>query len=85
MSHIKFPCDADRARGVSTRLLAVEIVRDYRERKRGANRAVTPATPIVIAGRDRITPPLMTSEERGAGDSVNSRLHRLIGRYRDST
>lgn len=86
MKHDKpYPCDANAARGVSTRLLAVDIVRDYRERKRGANRPQSPATPILIAGRDAVTPSLLTDAERGAGDSTNARLHRLIGKYRDMT
>lgn len=78
-----YPCDADRLRGRETRLLAVEIVRDYRERKRAGNRAVAP--PRTISGRDQVTPPLLSSAERAEGNSTNARLHRLIGRYRDST
>lgn len=95
MSKIKFPCDADRLRGHQTREWAKGVIAARRganpdfEPNRGCNRLQSPATGIVggtlIAGRDAVTPPLLTDTERGAGESTNARLHRLIGRYRDST
>ena len=89
-----YPCDADTLKGQQTRLLAVEIVADYRRRQsanhgqeadRAGNRLQSPAKGILIAGRDAVTPPLLTDAERGAGDSTNARLHRIIGKYRDMT
>ena len=81
MSKPTFPCDANALRGHQTREWAATVVRA----RRAGNEPQSPATPIVIAGRDAVTPPLLSSAERAEGNSTNARLHRLIGRYRDST
>lgn len=85
---IKYPCDADRHRGVLTRLWAGEVVRAYRAAK---SRCIASVTPQFATPREnqpimcKVTPPLLTSEERGKGDSINAKMHKLIGKYRDCT
>lgn len=93
MNKPTYPCDANHLRGQQTRLLAVEIVADYRRRQSAnhgpdADRAANGpqsgiVAPVLIAGRDQVTPPLLTDRERGEGESTNARMHKLIGKYRD--
>ena len=85
MSKPTYPCDADRLRGHQTREWAATVVRARLKAKRAGNEPQSPGGPILIAGRDQVTPPLLTSDERGCGNSTNARLHRLIGKYRDTT
>ena len=80
-----FPCDANALRGRQTREWAATVVRARLEAKRAGNEPQSPGGPILIAGRDQVTPPLLTPAERAEGNSTNARLHRLIGKYRDMT
>ena len=95
MSKLTYPCDANRLRGQQTREWAKGVVEARRTRfhdsraDNAANGLQSPAigivAPVLIAGRDQVTPPLLTSEERGKGDSINAKMHKLIGKYRDMT
>ena len=86
MSKPTFPCDANANRGRLTRLWAAETIRLYRQAKDAANRTQSPAFATPRENQpvmQHLTPSLLTDSERGAGESTNARLHRLIGKYRD--
>jgi hypothetical protein len=73
--------DASKQRGLLTRQLARLAIIAHRK-----GRPSAPSLPLIVnsaelqsqATMQEITPPLLSSQERGQGDSINARLHRLL-------